>query len=142
MSPGSQSKAAAGDPRGRPFAVPAELRDRIAPGAVLETPAACRAALAAAGLCDAALPAVTVELYGGLRLRAKCAGLPLHAATVGEALTVLQSALPNVRRILPAGGELTAHYRFAVNGTTVTTDLGYVLREDDHQIVFSASVGG
>lgn len=148
MTVRSESDAARQPARTRadePLALPADLRERLAAAAPGETPAthaACRAALVRAGLCDAARPAVTVELYGGLRLRAGCRLLPLHAGTVGEALAVLQAALPNVRRILPADGDLAAHYRFSLNGTTVTADLEHPLQPDDHLIVFSASVGG
>jgi molybdopterin converting factor small subunit len=123
-------------------ALPAELVARIAPGTPLQTPEQARAALAALGLCDAARPAVTLELYGGLRLRAGCRMLPLHAATVGEALEVLRAACPRAGRLLPAAGELGEHYRFSLNGRTVTADPAQPLQAGDRLIVFSASVGG
>jgi len=122
--------------------LPAELRARLAPGTPLATPEQCRAALAGLGLCDAGRPAVTLELYGGLRLKAGCRVLPLHAATVGEALAVLRTACPRVQRLLPATGDLGEHYRFSLNGKAVTADPGHPLAVGDHLIVFSASVGG
>ncbi|HEX9841132.1 MAG TPA: MoaD/ThiS family protein [bacterium] len=138
-----RSAGAGGLPsRGGPLAFPPELIARLAPGTVLATPEQCRAALARLGLCDAARPAVTLELYGGLRLKAGCRVLPLHAGTVGEALEVLRAACPKVARLLPAAEELGEHYRFSLNGRGVTADLGHALQSGDHLIVFSASVGG
>ncbi len=125
-----------------PGSLPAEVQARLAPGTPLATPEQCRAALAGLGLCDAGRPAVTLELYGGLRLKAGCRVLPLHAGTVGEALAVLRTACPRVRRLLPEAGDLGEHYRFSLNGKSVTADPGHPLAAGDHLIVFSASVGG
>lgn len=122
--------------------LPAELCARLGNGAAPETPEACRAALAGLGLCQAERPAVTLELYGGLRLRTGCRLLPLHAGTVGEALDVLTAVFPKARRLLPAGGALGEHYRFSLNGRAVTADPAHPLESGDHLIVFSASVGG
>jgi hypothetical protein len=60
-----------------------------------------RARLVAQGLCDAADAAVTVELYGSLRLRAGRAQVPLHAANIAAALAVLRRAYPQLQRLLP-----------------------------------------
>lgn len=131
-----------GVPPAVPEGLPAHLRDRLAPGTRVETPEQCRAALAGLGLCDAGHPPVTLELYGGLRLKAGCRALPLHAATIGEALGVLRAACPRVDHLLPAAAELREHYRFSLNGHAVTADPGQPLRAGDRLIVFSASVGG
>jgi molybdopterin converting factor small subunit len=125
-----------------PLVLPPELRARVGADVPLETPEQCRAALVRLGLCDAARPAVTLELYGNLRLKAGCRALPLHAGTVAEALAVLRAACPKVRRVLPADETLGEHYRFSLNGRGVTVDLTQALDTGDHVIVFSASVGG
>lgn len=129
-------------PPAGPEALPAQLRERLAPGTPLDTPEQCRAALAGLGLCDAARPPVTLELYGGLRLKAGCRALPLHAGSVGEAMAVLRAACPRLERLLPAGAALGEHYRFSLNGRAVTADPGHPLHAGDRLIVFSASVGG
>jgi hypothetical protein len=122
--------------------LPPALCARLDPPRAADTAESCRAALAALGLCDAARPAVTLELYGGLRLRSGCRTLPLHAGTVGEALVVLRAVYPKAARLLPADGSADGHYRFSLNGRAVTDDATHSLREGDHLIVFSASVGG
>lgn len=125
-----------------PDALPAELRARLGPQVRLDTPEQRRAALVTLGLCDASRPAVTLELYGGLRLKAGCRALALHAGTVGEALAVLRAACPKVQRLLPAHADPSEHYRFSLNGHSVTADAEHPLQAGDHLIVFSASVGG
>lgn len=126
--------------------LPAELTARLAtdggPGAPPETPEAVRAALVQLGLSDGAQPAVTVELYGGLRLRTGCRALPLHAGTVAQALDVLCAVYPKAARLLAADGAGEGHYRYSLNGRDVTADAGHPLQAGDHLIVFSASVGG
>lgn len=106
------------------------------------TPEAFRAALVRRGWCDGRQAPVVVELYGGLRLKSGCDRVPLHADSVAEALAALERACPEVRRLLPPGPELLEHYRFAVNGRHVVSDLAHPLRPGDHLILFSASVGG
>jgi molybdopterin converting factor small subunit len=101
-----------------------------------------RAALVAQGVCDPAHPPVTVELYGGLRMRGGRAQVPLHADTIRRAVQVLRRALPQLTRVLPDGDEVRAHVRFSVNGQRVTDDLDLPLRAGDRLVVFSASVGG
>ncbi len=109
---------------------------------VVDSPESYRAALARLGFCDGAQPPITLELYGNLRIKTGCAGLPIHAGTVGAAYGALQSIYPDLKRWLPESEKLAAHLRFSINGNRVTTDLDYPLRDGDHVILFSATVGG
>ena len=118
------------------------MLERLAPEAPVEDEAAMRALLVTRGFCAGDAPAVSLELYGGLRLKTGCEVLPLRAGTVGAALDALRRIFPVVERLLPADGEMGEYYRFSINGKTVTTDLEQPLAEDDHLILFSASVGG
>jgi hypothetical protein len=129
-------------PGGGPEGLPAHLRAQLGPETPLATPEQCREALVRLGLCDGARPAVTLELYGGLRLKAGCRVLHLHAGTVGEAMQVLRVACPRVQRLLPPAEALGEHYRFSLNGHGVSADPGLALQPGDRLIVFSASVGG
>jgi molybdopterin converting factor small subunit len=131
----------AGVPSGAGGISPA-LVARLAPETPLEDAAALRALLVARGFCAGDAPAVSLELYGGLRLRTGCEVLPLHAETVGAALEALRRIFPVVERLLPNHEELGEYYRFSINGKTVTTDLEQPLAEGDQLILFSASVGG
>ncbi|MCZ6532880.1 MAG: NTP transferase domain-containing protein [SAR324 cluster bacterium] len=108
----------------------------------LDSPEAYRRALAHLGFCDASHPAVTLELYGNLRIRTGCGQLPLHGDSVATVCQVLQRVYPEAAKWLPATEQLTEHFRFAINGGEVVTALDHPLRENDHLIVFSATVGG
>ena len=101
-----------------------------------------RRALAHFGFCDADHPAMTLELYGSLRIKTGCALLPLHAERIETAFAALRRIFPEAERILPEVSDMGEHFRFSVNGRTVTTDLAQPLSEGDHLILFSASVGG
>ncbi len=101
-----------------------------------------RRALAWLGLCDPAAPAVTLELYGNLRIRTGCAGLPIHAGTVAAAVAALFRVHPEAGRLLGPPERLGEHFRFALNGEAVTTDPEYPLRAGDRLVLFSAAVGG
>lgn len=118
------------------------LLDRLAPESPVEDAAALRALLVSRGFCKGDAPAVSLELYGGLRLKTGCEVLPLQAGTVGAALEVLRRIFPAAERLLPTDGEMGEYYRFSINGKTVTTDLEQPLVEGDQLILFSASVGG
>jgi molybdopterin converting factor small subunit len=145
MSATRTHKANGGDgvpANGAAALLPADVCARLVPPVAPESPEAARAALAVLGLCDPARPAVTLELYGGLRLRTGCRALPLHAGTVREALDVLREVYPKSRRLMPDDGAADGHYRFSINGRDVTADEAHVLRAGDQVIVFSASVGG
>ena len=122
--------------------LPPELLAKLTPPMPVRTDSDCRRALVRLGYCDGARPAVSLELFGGLRLKSGCRMLPMHAGTIGEALEVLSRVYPKAGRLLPRPEELGRHYRFSVNGTDVTTDLAYPLGENDQLILFSASVGG
>ncbi len=141
-NPGSGSKA--GSKAGAGGVSPALLARLAteAPVAPLEDAASLRALLVTRGFCAGDAPAVSLELYGGLRLRTGCEVLPLHAETVGAALEALRRIFPVVERLLPNPEELGEYYRFSINGKTVTTDLEQRLVEGDRLILFSASVGG
>ncbi len=101
-----------------------------------------RRLLVQARICDAAHAAVTLELYGGLRIRTGCAQIPMHAATVREALAVLYRVLPGAERLLQSPDALSEHFRVSINGDQVTADLDRALHAGDRLILFSASVGG
>lgn len=122
--------------------IPAELAERLSPGRPVKSMGALRQLLVQAGYCAPRAPAVTLELFGSFRMRTGCEMLPLRAGTVGEALEVLTAVFPQTTRLLPSGGDLGEHFRFSINGATVTTDSSQALREGDQLIFFSASVGG
>lgn len=105
-------------------------------------PSVDRRSLVEAGVCQERHPAVTVELYGSLRLKSGRELVPMRADTIATAVAVLRRACPPLSRLLPDGDALTENFRFSINGRTVTTDLSAPLREGDRLILFSASVGG
>ena len=104
--------------------------------------AAVRASLVEAGHCQREKPAVILELYGGLRIKSGCSVLPLHAGNIAEAIDVLRRVFPKADDLLPEGESLGDHYRFSINGKTVTRDISHPLVEGDRLVLFSASVGG
>lgn len=106
------------------------------------TPQALRALLVSRGLCDPAAPEITVELTGALRLRTRCALLPLHAASIRDAVDVLLKVCPQAARLIPDPATVAEHYRFSINGRTVTADPAHALTAGDHVLLFNASVGG
>lgn len=122
--------------------VPPALRKLLPGDGKVRTAEALRVALVELGHCRGDGPAVTVELYGGLRLKAGCRTLPLRAHTVGEAVAVLRRVCPALDRMMPDGAALVEHYRFAVNGSHIVRDLAHPLHEGDRLILFDASVGG
>ncbi len=87
-------------------------------------------------------PAVRVELYGSLRIRTGQADVALRADSIRTAMGVLREARPELKRLLPLVAQLPETHRFSINGHAVTTDLDTPLREGDHVVLFSASVGG
>jgi hypothetical protein len=91
---------------------------------------------------DAAHPAVSLELYGTLRIRAGRPAVALRADSIRTAMRLLLEALPELARHLPPEADLPRTHRFSINGGAVTTDLDAALREGDHLVLFSASVGG
>jgi hypothetical protein len=101
-----------------------------------------RRSLVEAGVCQEQHPAVTVELYGSLRLKAGRELVPMRADTIATAIMVLRRAHPPLSKLLPEGDALTENFRFSVNGRAITTDLSAPLHEGDRLILFSASVGG
>jgi hypothetical protein len=94
------------------------------------------------GICRADHPAVEFELYGSLRLRTGVATVPLRADSIRTAVTALLRLQPALQRVLPPVDSLPDSHRFSINGAAVTTDLDAPLRDGDHLILFSASVGG
>ena len=106
------------------------------------TPEALRALLVSRGLCDPQAPEVVLELTGVLRLRTRCALLPLHAAKLSDALDVLLSVCPEAARFIADTAAVSEHYRFSINGRTVTSDPAHALSPGDHVLLFNASVGG
>lgn len=120
-----------------------EISGRKFPGETLPGDAGeIRASLVKAGHCQPEKPAVTLELYGGLRIKSGCSVLPLHAMNIAEAIGVLRRVFPKADDLLPDEKELGDHYRFSINGKTVTRDLSHPLANGDRLILFSASVGG
>jgi len=101
-----------------------------------------RRALVETGVCQSIHPAVTLELYGNLRLKTGRDVLPMRAESIATALAVLKRVCPQAERLLPQGAALAEHFRFSINGRVVTTDITTALQEGDHVILFSASVGG
>ena len=94
------------------------------------------------GWCTAGAPAVTLELYGSLRLKTGCEVLALRAHTLGEAGKVLLRAYPALGGLIRDDATLRDHYRFSLNGLHVVTDPSKPLNDGDHVLLFSASVGG
>lgn len=103
---------------------------------------ATREALTRRGLCSKEHPAVSVELYGSLAIRSGQSRVALRADTIRTALAVLALAQPALVRLLGPTDQLAENHRFSINGRTITTDLDAPLKEGDHLILFSASVGG
>ncbi len=122
--------------------LPQELLAQLPAPTLVDTEAGCRAALVRLGLCHAGHAPVTLELYGGLRLKTRHRTLPLRAETVGGAIAVLKAVYPALQRMLPEGAALAEHYRFSINGEVVGHDLDYRLAPEDHVVLFNASVGG
>jgi molybdopterin converting factor small subunit len=112
------------------------------PAAQVPDLAADRRALVETGVCDPAHPAVTVELYGSLRLKAARDAVPMRADTLATAVSIVKRVCPPLARLLPDGAALAENFRFSINGRTVTTELATLLAEGDRVLVFSASVGG
>ena len=108
----------------------------------VDSPEAYRRALAHLGFCDGAHPAVTLELYGNLRIRTGCGELPIHGDSVRTVCRVLQRVYPESCKWLPEPEQLAEHFRFSINGGEVVAELDHPLRENDHLILFSATVGG
>ena len=114
----------------------------LAAGELRAAAEAERDALVAQGQCQGGHPAVTLELYGSLRLKSGRASLPLRADTVGTALNLLLTLFPALSQKLPPPPELFEHYRVSINGRTLVRDHCHALNEGDHLILFSANVGG
>ncbi|MDH4247467.1 MAG: MoaD/ThiS family protein [Deltaproteobacteria bacterium] len=106
------------------------------------SPEETRAALVAQGRCHPGHPAVTLELYGNLRLKAGCASLPIRADSVSTALDLLLTLIPSLSAQLPTGPALFEHYRVSINGRNLVRELDHALEEGDHLVLFSATVGG
>ncbi len=121
---------------------PEHLGRKIAGESLPRNAGAIRASLVEAGHCQPEKPAVILELYGGLRIKTGCSVLPLHAMNIAEAIGVLRRVFPKADDLLPDGKELGEHYRFSINGKTVTRDVTHPLADGDRLILFSASVGG
>ena len=94
------------------------------------------------GLCSPEHPAVSVELYGSLRIRSGQSRIELRADTIRTAMEVMLRVHPALAKRLPPVHQLTENHRFSINGHVITTDLDTPLKEGDHLILFSASVGG
>ena len=122
--------------------VPPALREALHGGETAADAERVREAMTAAGWCPAAAPAVTLELSGSLRLDSGCELLALRAGTLGEAAGLLLRAYPALARLIPDEAILRQHYRFSLNGKRITSDPAEPLRDGDHVLIFSASVGG
>jgi len=142
VPPEPEARLLAGEGGLAGFPAEPEAEGLPSPAAAVRDAATYRRALAVLGFCDPRAPAVTLELYGSLRLRTGCAALPLHAATVGAAVEALRRVYPELARTLGAPAGWGEHFRVAVNGGSVTTDAGRPLREGDALVLFSAEVGG
>ena len=101
-----------------------------------------RRLLVSEGYCRIEDPTVTLELYGGLRVKTGCKVLPLHANTIAAAISILCRLYPKARAMLPNDEELGKFYRFSINGGLITSDPLHRLEQEDHLICFNASVGG
>ncbi|MBI4081585.1 MAG: NTP transferase domain-containing protein [Candidatus Lambdaproteobacteria bacterium] len=108
----------------------------------VRNPAGLRRTLVTLGLSDPAKPAVTLEVYGQLRLTTGCAAFPLHAETVGAALAALRRIDPEAARGLGEDGAWIEHFRCAINGQQIIVDPDHPLRTGDRLVLFSAAVGG
>ena len=101
-----------------------------------------RDALTHMGFCQPEHPAVTMELYGNLQMKTGSRELPCRADTLGTLHQILLAVFPEVNRLLPQAEELSAYYRFSINGEVITVDLNHPLKDGDQVMLFSATVGG
>jgi len=99
-------------------------------------------ALSALEMIDPSHPAITVELYGNLRIQTGCDLLPMRCERLGGICDILRRVYPAQDRLIPDAESLAAHFRFSINGKTVSTNPDLVLSAGDHVILFSATVGG
>lgn len=150
IEPGGVSEGAAPWEGLRMHEIPAPTVSGGGPGAAdgltiasrLDSPEAYREALGHHGFCDPAHPAITLELYGNLRIRTGCGTLPIRADKVDTAFRVFRAVYPEAAKWLPENDSLPEHFRFSINGGEVTTRLDHPLNENDQLILFSATVGG
>ncbi len=85
---------------------------------------------------------VIVEFYGIPRQRAGRASLTVAAITVADALVGVQSACPNLGRLVEQDGRLVSHYLLSLDGKGFMTDLQQPLQDGVRLLLLSADAGG
>jgi molybdopterin converting factor small subunit len=85
---------------------------------------------------------VIVEFYGIPRQRAGRAELHIAASTVGDALTAITRACPNLRDLVSPEGRLPAHYLLSLDGREFLRDLERPLLSGARLLLLSADTGG
>jgi molybdopterin converting factor small subunit len=66
----------------------------------------------------------------------------LEAASLGEALAVLERSCPGLAPEIVAGGRLATGYLASLNGEHFVTDPETPLRDGDRLLILSAQAGG
>ena len=85
----------------------------------------------------------TIELFGNARLIAGTRSVPVSPGTVGQALTELAQAHPNlVGSVLQADGTLTLAYALNLNGLRFVHDPDEPLTDSDELLIISRLSGG
>jgi molybdopterin converting factor small subunit len=87
------------------------------------------------------MPNVIVEFYGIPRQRAGRAELIVAAATLGDALALIERQCPELAGLC-AEGRLAPHYRLSLDGKQFLTDLNQHLAEGSRLLLLSADAGG
>jgi molybdopterin converting factor small subunit len=89
-----------------------------------------------------ATPTIQIELFGMARRRAGRSDFGSAAATVGEALSELVRACPNLSDLFLADGRLSPRYLVSIDAGPFQTNLDQPLRPGDRLLLLSADAGG
>ena len=85
---------------------------------------------------------ITVELFGVPRMKVGRPAVELEAATVGDALTTLETRFPALRDAVLRDGQLLPSYIASINARKFVRDPRTPLQEGDVLLLMSATSGG
>ncbi len=83
---------------------------------------------------------VVVEFYGIPRQRAGRAELAVPAGTLGEVLTAVERACPELQLRYKEG--IAPHLRISIEGGRFVSELGEMIEPGSRVLILSADVGG